>query len=98
MSEVEFWDLEDYLEEIKYLMTEYDELTEEVILDWEEKVRQWVENNIDGKNIRKKKEDEIMVKVKDENIFWDMALKYHNFYRKEQVEEYWNEFNLIKAY
>lgn len=98
MSEVEFWDLEDYLEEIKYLMTEYDELTEEVILEWEEKVRQWVEDNIDGKSIRKKKEDEILIKVKDENIFWDMALKYHNFYRKGQVEEYWENFSLIKAY
>lgn len=98
MSNVEFWDLEDYLEEIKYLMTEYDELTEEVILDWEEKVRQWVDKNIDDKNIRKRKEDEILIKVKDENIFWDMALKYHNFYRKGQVEEYWENFDLLKAY
>jgi peptide methionine sulfoxide reductase MsrA len=57
-----------------------------------------VDNNIERKNNRKKKENEIIVKVKDEKIFWDKALKYHNFYRKEQVEEYWNEFNLIKAY
>lgn len=98
MSNVEFWDLEDYLEEVKYLMTEYDELTEEVILDWEEKVREWVNSNIDGKNIRKRKEDEILVIVKDENIFWDIALKYHNFYRKGKEDDYWQEFNLLKAY
>ena len=42
--------------------------------------------------------DEILIKVKDENIFWDMALKYHNFYRKGQVEEYWESFDLLKAY
>ena len=98
MSNVEYWDLEDYLEEIKFLMTEYDELTEEIILAWEDKTRKWVDNNIDGKNIRKRREDEILVIVKDENVFWDMALKYHNYYRKGNEDEYWENFSLIKAY
>ena len=66
---MEYWDLDDYLEEVKYLMTEYEDLTEEIILEWEEKVREWVEKNIDGKSIKKKNDDEILIKVKDENIF-----------------------------
>ena len=37
MANVEYWDLEDYLEEVKFLMTEYEVLTENVILDWEKK-------------------------------------------------------------
>ena len=98
MSNVEYWDLEDYLEEVKFLMTEYEVLTEEIILDWEKKVRKWVDSNIDGKNIRKRREDEIFVIVKDENIFWDIALKYNNYYRKGKEKEYWDNFSLIKGY
>ena len=98
MANVEYWDLEDYLEEVKFLMTEYEVLTENVILDWEKKARKWVDNNIDGKNIRKRHEDEILVIVKDENIFWDIALKYNNYYRKGKEKEYWDNFSLIKGY
>lgn len=98
MANVEYWDLEDYLEEVKFLMTEYEVLTENVILDWEKKARKWVDNNIDGKNIRKRHEDEILVIVKDENIFWDIALKYNNYYRKGKEKEYWDTFSLIKGY
>ena len=98
MANVEYWDLEDYLEEVKFLMTEYEVLTEEVILAWEKKARKWVDSNIDGKNIRKRHEDEILVIVKDENIFWDIALKYNNYYRKGNEKEYWDTFSLIKGY
>ena len=98
MSNVEYWDLEDYLEEVKFLMTEYEVLTEEIILDWEKKARKWVDSNIDGKNIRKRREDEILVIVKDENIFGDIALKYNNYYRKGKEKEYWDTFSLIKGY
>ena len=98
MSNVEYWDLEDYLEEVKFLMTEYEVLTEEIILDWEKKTRKWVDSNIDGKNIRKRREDEILVIVKDENIFGDIALKYNNYYRKGKEKEYWDNFSLIKGY
>ena len=98
MANVEYWDLEDYLEEVKFLMTEYEVLTENVILDWEKKARKWVDNNIDEKNIRKRHEDDILVIVKDENIFWDIALKYNNFFRKDKEKEYWETFSLIKGY
>ena len=94
---MEYWDLEDYLEEIKYLLTEYDEMTEEIILDWEQKVREWVSKNLKDNKIKHNKDD-IKIMIQDENIFWDMALKYHNYYRKGKQDEYWREFNHTKAY
>ncbi|MBE5934537.1 MAG: hypothetical protein E7262_01930 [Lachnospiraceae bacterium] len=95
---MEYWDIEDYLEEIKYLLTEYDEMTEEIILEWEEKARECIIKMSDGKKIKMKNEDDIQIAVKDEQIFWDMALKYHNYYRKKQIDEYWKEFDVTKAY
>lgn len=95
---MEYWDIEDYLEEIKYLLTEYDEMTEEIILEWEDKAREYIMSHSDGKKIKMKSEDDIQIAVKDEQIFWDMALKYHNFYRKGEVDKYWDEFDVTKAY
>ncbi len=95
---MEYWDIEDYLEEIKYLLTEYDEMTEEVILEWEDKAREYIMSHSDGKKIKMKNEDDIVIAVKDEQIFWDMALKYHNYYRKGEVNKYWDEFAVDKAY
>ena len=95
---MEYWDIEDYLEEIKYLLTEYEEMTEEVILDWEDRAREYILKHNDGKNIKVKNEDDIKIMVKDEQIFWDMALKYHNYLRKGMKDAYWKEFNVMKAY
>lgn len=95
---MEYWDIEDYLEEIKYLLTEYDEMTEDIILEWEDKAREYIMSHSDGKKIKMKSEDDIQIAVKDEQIFWDMALKYHNFYRKGEVDKYWDEFDVTKAY
>ena len=95
---MEYWDIEDYLEEIKYLLTEYDEMTEEVILEWEDKAREYIVSHSDGKKIKMKNEDAIQIAIKDEQIFWDIALKYHNYYRKGEVDRYWKEFNVDKAY
>lgn len=95
---MEYWDIEDYLEEIKYLLTEYDEMTEEVILEWENNAREYIMSHSDGKKIKMRNEDDIQIAVKDEQIFWDMALKYHNYYRKGEVDKYWEEFAVDKAY
>jgi hypothetical protein len=80
------------------LLTEYDEMTEEVILEWEDKAREYIMSHSDGKKIKMKNEDDIVIAVKDEQIFWDMALKYHNYYRKGEVNKYWDEFAVDKAY
>ena len=95
---MEYWDIEDYLEEIKYLLTEYDEMTEEVILAWEAKAREYIMKHNDGKNIKVKSKDDVQILIKDEQIFWDMALKYHNYVRKGMEDIYWKEFDVIKAY
>lgn len=96
---MEYWDLEDYLEEIKFLMTEYDDINDkDIILDWEAKARDWAYTHNDGKKVKVKSKDDIQVAVKDENIMWDMALKYNNYYRKNKQREYWKEFDLTKAY
>ena len=93
---MEQWDFEDFVEEVKFQMTEYDDLTEEIILDWEAKVRKWIMKNADGKKISVKSEDEIFVMVKDENIMYNIALRFHNAVRKGQVDEYWHNFSLLK--
>ena len=95
---MEYWDIEDYLEEIKYLLTEYDEMTEEVILAWEAKAREYIMKHNDGKKIKVKSKDDVQILIKDEQIFWDMALKYHNYVRKGMEDIYWKEFDVIKAY
>ncbi len=92
---MEKWDFEDFVEEVKFQMTEYDNLTEEIILDWEEKVREWIELNHDGKNIIFKSPDDIIVMVKDENIMYNIALRFHNAVRKGQIDEYWNSLKLF---
>ena len=93
---MEPWDFEDFIEEIKFQMTEYDELTEEVILDWEKRVREWIMKHSDGKMIIVKDEDDITIMVKDEQIMYDIALKYHNAFRKNETKEYWDKFSLLK--
>ena len=97
-NKMEYWDIEDYLEEIKYLLTEYDEMTEEVILAWEAKAREYIMKHNDGKKIKVKSKDDVQILIKDEQIFWDMALKYHNYVRKGMEDIYWKEFDVIKAY
>lgn len=93
---MEKWDFEDFVEEVKFQMTEYDELTEEVILDWEKKVREWILSQHDGKNIIVKSPDDIFVVVKDENIMYNIALRYHNAVRKGQQDDYWKKLTLLK--
>lgn len=93
---MEQWDFEDYVEEIKFQMTEYDDLTEEIILDWEKRARKWVMKHADGKKIIVKSEDDILVMVKDENIMYNIALRFHNAVRKGDTESYWNNFTLLK--
>ena len=93
---MEQWDFEDFVEEVKFQMTEYDDLTEEIILDWEERVREWIMANADGKKIKVKSEDEIYVMISDEQIMYDIALRFHNAVRKGEEEKYWDNFLLLK--
>ena len=90
----ERWDIDDYLEEVKFQLTEFNEMTEEIILDWEQKARQWVNNHIDGKHIISKFSDEILITVKDEDIMAEIALDYHRAFRDNTVDTYWKKFKI----
>lgn len=93
---METWDFEDFVEEVKFQMTKYENLTEELILDWEKRVRLWILSKSDKKNVIVKSKDDIFVMVKDENIMYNIALGFHNAIRKGQQEEYWKNFSLLK--
>ncbi len=86
-------DLEDYIEEVKFQMTEWDYLEEEMILEWEDKAREWVEHHSD-RQILKKGED-ITVLFKDEELPETMARKYYRAIRDQKDDDYWKNFDLL---
>lgn len=91
---MEKWDLDDYMEEVKFQMTEFDEMTEEIILDWEKRARDWVWKNQGRKRFTVKAKDDILIEVKNEDEMYEVALKYQNAVRKNQIEQYWYSFSL----
>lgn len=86
-------DLEDYIEEVKFQMTEWDYLEEEMILAWEDHAREWVEHHGDSQIV--KKGDDITVYFKDEELPETMARKYYRAVRDNNEEEYWKNFDLL---
>lgn len=88
-------DFEDFIEEVKFQMTEYDILEEETILAWEEKVREWVKRHSDKKYLWVKAEDDIFVKIKDEDVMFEIARKYYQAVKNNQEADYWKRFQLI---
>lgn len=88
-------DFEDFIEEVKFQMTEYELLEETTILDWETKAREWVIKHPDKKYLKVISEDDIQVKVKDEDVMYEIALSFYRAVKNNQVEEYWKRFKLI---
>ena len=86
-------DLEDYIEEVKYQMTEWDYLEEEMILSWEDKAREWVDHHADRQII--KKGEDITVLFKDEELPETMARKYYRAIKDRTEEQYWRHFDLL---
>lgn len=84
-------DFEDFVEEIKYQMTEYEELDETTILEWEKKLRKWIKENRDKKCFHVKSKDVITVFLKDEDETYELAEKYHKAYKSNKVDEYWKK-------
>lgn len=87
-------DFEDFMEEVKFQMTEYDILEESIIFDWEEQARSWVENH----NTRhiKKNGDEITVLFDNEEICEEIAREFYKAVKNQQEERYWNHFKLVE--
>lgn len=89
-------DFEDFVEEVKFQMTEYDILKEEIILNWERKVRKWllIKGN-KRKGIKVNAPDDIYLKIKDEEIMKEVARKFYQAVKNNREEEYWTNFQLI---
>lgn len=87
-------DLEDFIEEVKFQMTEFEALDEKTIKDWEKKARKWVDTHDDRKRIIKHR-DEILVKITDEEACIDVAEKFYKAYKNDKIKEYWYKFTII---
>lgn len=88
-------DFEDFVEEVKFQMTEYDILEEEIIFDWEDRAREWLEIHEEQCNYIKRKGEDVLVKVPSEEICEDVARKYYIAVKNKQVDGYWDHFQLI---
>lgn len=91
------FDFEDFVEEVKFQMTQFDNLTEELILGWEEKARTWIGKNKNKSYLKYKSADDIMIRVKSEELTEaeEIALKYYRAVRDNALEEYWKKFKLL---
>lgn len=87
-------DLEDFVEEVKFQMTEYEALDEKTIKEWEAKARKWVDKHSDKKYGIIKHRDEILVKVKDEEACIEIADKYYKAFKNDKLKDYWYKFTL----
>lgn len=87
-------DFEDYVEEVKFQMIEYDILTEERIKGWESNLREWVEGHKDHRNLKYKDSENIMVRIKDEEVFENVALKFYKAVKNNQTGDYWKRFQI----
>jgi hypothetical protein len=91
-------DLEDYIEEVKFQMVDHydDVLDKETILGWEEKAREWVKQD-KGKSpcIRCRSEEEIYVRVKNEEVCETAAAKFYQAVVNKSLDSYWKKFKLV---
>ncbi|BBF44083.1 hypothetical protein lbkm_2771 [Lachnospiraceae bacterium KM106-2] len=90
-------ELEEFLEEVKFQMLEWDTLTEEDILGWEKKARKWLNSYRDTKHLISKKRDDIYLRIKNEDVASEHARLYYRAKRDNQFEEYWKTFNLFSC-
>lgn len=91
------FELEEFLEEVKFQMIEWDKLTEEDILAWEANARKWLDSYKDTKHLVSKKGDDVYVKIKNEDVMSEHARLYYRAKRDEKFDEYWKKFNLFSV-
>lgn len=91
------WDLEDFIEEVKFQMTQYDYLEDEKIFEWEEKARKWVEMHKDKKYIKYKSKDEIYLALdsEDTEVMEKIARIYYKSVKNKTEEAYWKTFHVL---
>ncbi|WP_310604005.1 hypothetical protein [Anaerosporobacter sp.] len=91
---MESYDIEDFIEEVKFQMTEYDVLEEEMILDWEKKARNYIMRQRNNKNVIVKSKEEAYIKVYDDELMAQIALEYYRAFRDKKLFDYWRTFKL----
>lgn len=91
---MESMDIDDFIEEVKFQMTEYDAIREEAIFAWEEQARAYIMKQKHNKNVIVKSADEVWIKVYDMNLMEQIALQYYRAIRDNTVKEYWKSFAL----
>lgn len=88
-------ELEDFMEEVKYQMTEYEILDEEMIKQWETKARKWTKDHFD-RGFMVRRGDDILLSLRDEDVMEELALKFYKAVKEEKLKEYWVRFNIFK--
>lgn len=91
---MESMDIDDFIEEVKFQMTEYDAISEEAIFAWEDKARSYIMRQKHNKNVIVKSEEEVWIKVYDMNLMEQIALQYYRAIRDNKIDEYWKSFQL----
>jgi hypothetical protein len=87
-------DLEDFIEEVKFQMTEYDVLEEDTILAWEKRFREYVRKQKGNRNLVVKSEEDIFIKVKGEEVMEQIALEYYRSFKTKDFDGYWKKFKI----
>lgn len=82
-------DFEDFVEEVKFQLTEYEDLEEKIILDWETKMRDWITRHNDKKAFHVKSKDDVRIFLKDEDEMYDIANQYYMALHNKKDRDYW---------
>lgn len=82
-------DFEDFVEEVKFQLTEYEEMDEATILDWESKMRKWIMNHTDKQMFHVTSKDDIRVFLREEDEMYDIANQYYIALKNTKDKDYW---------
>lgn len=84
-------DLEDFVEEVKFQMTEHEELDEETIINWEVRLREWILGHEDKRKYHVKSKDDIKIFLKDEDEMDEIAEKFYIAVKSNRTDQYWKK-------
>lgn len=88
-------DIDDYIEEVKFQMTEFDVLQEDSILNWERQFRHWIMEHKKDPHILYKSPEDIHIKIKTEDDMEKIAAGFYRAVKKGKEEDYWKQFKLL---
>jgi hypothetical protein len=89
------FELDEFLEEIKVEMSGYEEITEELINNWETRTKAWILENVNKKNRIIKNNNSIYIQLDDESDIFKVVDRYLAAVDGDEVEAYWQGFSLL---